>query len=83
LRNSNGCFSGLGIPATSFGNTEGIGVVFSQMVGHARNACMDFGAAQFSGVTSSPVAAFTNGGPPIKMVPWLRTMIVSSHMAGT
>ncbi|OQA23717.1 MAG: Serine/threonine-protein kinase PrkC [Chloroflexi bacterium ADurb.Bin360] len=29
------------------------------------------------------VAAFTNGGPPRKMVPWLRTMTVSSLIAGT
>ena len=26
-------------------------------------------------VTTSPVAAFTSGGPPRKIVPWLRTMI--------
>ena len=32
---------------------------------------------------ASPVAAFTSGGPPRKMVPWLRTMMLSSHMAGT
>ena len=31
----------------------------------------------------SPVAAFTSGGPPIKIVPWFLTMIVSSLMAGT
>src|SRR5438093_341377 len=36
-----------------------------------------------SAVTSSPVAARTRGGPPRKMVPWFRTMTVSSHMAGT
>jgi hypothetical protein len=29
------------------------------------------------------VAAFTSGGPPRKIVPWLRTMTVSSLMAGT
>lgn len=32
---------------------------------------------------SSPVAAFTSGGPPRKMVPCLRTIIDSSAMAGT
>ncbi len=33
--------------------------------------------------TSSPVAAFTSGGPPRKMVPVPSTMIVSSLIAGT
>ena len=36
-----------------------------------------------SGVTSSPVAAFTSGGPPRKIVPVPRTMTVSSLIAGT
>ncbi len=36
-----------------------------------------------SAVTSSPVAAFTRGGPPRKIVPWFRTMTVSSLIAGT
>jgi hypothetical protein len=36
-----------------------------------------------SAVTTSPVAAFTSGGPPRKMVPWFLTMMVSSLMAGT
>ena len=35
-----------------------------------------------SAVTTSPVAAFTSGGPPRKIVPWLRTMTLSSDMAG-
>ena len=34
-------------------------------------------------LTVSPVAAFTSGGPPRKMVPCLRTMMLSSDMAGT
>ena len=34
-------------------------------------------------VITSPVAAFTRGGPPRKMVPWPRTITVSSLMAGT
>ncbi len=33
--------------------------------------------------TSWPVAAFTSGGPPMKIVPVPLTMIVSSDMAGT
>ena len=36
-----------------------------------------------SAVTSSPVAAFTSGGPPRKIVPVPLTMIVSSDIAGT
>ena len=36
-----------------------------------------------SAVTTSPVAAFTSGGPPRKMVPWFLTMMVSSLIAGT
>ena len=36
-----------------------------------------------SAVTTSPVAAFTSGGPPRKIVPWLRTITVSSLIAGT
>src|SRR6478672_8301013 len=34
-------------------------------------------------VTAAPVAAFTSGGPPRKMVPWLRTITASSLIAGT
>ena len=36
-----------------------------------------------SALTSSPVAAFTSGGPPRKIVPVPRTMTVSSLIAGT
>ena len=36
-----------------------------------------------SAVTTSPVAAFTSGGPPRKIVPWSRTITVSSLIAGT
>ena len=36
-----------------------------------------------SAVTISPIAAFTSGGPPRKIVPWLRTITVSSLIAGT
>ncbi len=36
-----------------------------------------------SALTTSPVAAFTSGGPPRKMVPWFLTMMDSSLMAGT
>ena len=35
-----------------------------------------------SAVTTSPVAAFTSGGPPRKIVPWLRTITASSLIAG-
>ena len=33
--------------------------------------------------TSCPVAAFTSGGPPMKIVPVPRTITVSSLIAGT
>ena len=36
-----------------------------------------------SALTTSPVAAFTSGGPARKMVPWPRTMMLSSAIAGT
>src|SRR6185312_4880225 len=36
-----------------------------------------------SAETISPIAAFTSGGPPRKMVPWSFTMMVSSLIAGT
>ena len=36
-----------------------------------------------SAETISPVAAFTIGGPPRKIVPWFFTMIDSSDIAGT
>ena len=34
-------------------------------------------------MTTSPVAAFTSGGPPRKIVPWSLTMTASSLIAGT
>ena len=34
-------------------------------------------------MTSSPVAAFTSGGPPMKIVPVPLTITVSSLIAGT
>ena len=34
-------------------------------------------------MTTSPVAAFTSGGPPRKIVPWSLTMTASSAIAGT
>jgi hypothetical protein len=36
-----------------------------------------------SALTSSPVAAFTSGGPPRKIVPWPLTITDSSLIAGT
>jgi hypothetical protein len=58
-------------------------VVLRQVVGHAREARVHVAAAQVFGLTISPMAAFTSGGPPRKMVPWFLTMMVSSLMAGT
>ena len=34
-------------------------------------------------MTTSPVAAFTSGGPPRKIVPWSLTITLSSDIAGT
>ncbi len=45
---------------------------------------MDIGPAEVFGTHHlATVAAFTSGGPPRKIVPCRRTMIVSSDMAGT
>ena len=41
------------------------------------------GISGSSALMISPVAAFTRGGPPRKMVPWPRTITVSSLIAGT
>jgi hypothetical protein len=60
-----------------------VGVVLGQVVGHAGDARVHVAAAQVSALTTSPVAAFTSGGPPRKMVPWFLTMMVSSLIAGT
>ena len=62
---------------------QGLAVVGGQMVGDTRSAGVQIAAAELLGVTTSPVAAFTRGGPPRKMVPWLATMTASSLMAGT
>ncbi|MEI2716118.1 MAG: hypothetical protein V9E98_03830 [Candidatus Nanopelagicales bacterium] len=59
-------------------------IVVREMVGDPRRAGMKFAAAEvlgshdFAGGGSSPA-----GGPPKKIVPWLRTMTASSLMAGT
>ena len=53
------------------------------VIGHARDARVDSAPPSSSGVTTSPIAAFTSGGPPRKIVPWPLTMIDSSHIAGT
>ena len=61
-------------------------VILGDMVDDAGFAAMGIGAAEFVAEMTSPVAAFTSGGPARKIVPWLwrpRTMTVSSHMAGT
>ena len=53
--------------------------------GRRRRCCRVWTSAppSSSAVTSWPVAAFTSGGPPMKIVPVPRTMIVSSLIAGT
>ena len=59
-------------------------VVERLVVGHAADSTVCTSAPpSSSAVTSSPVAAFTSGGPPRKIVPVPLTMTVSSDMAGT
>ena len=59
-------------------------VVVGEVVGDAGDACACRSPPpRSSAVTTSPVAAFTSGGPPRKIVPWLRTMTASSLIAGT
>jgi hypothetical protein len=58
-------------------------VVLGEVVGHAGQARVHVGAAEVLGATTSPVAAFTSGGPPRKIVPVALTMMLSSLIAGT
>jgi hypothetical protein len=58
-------------------------VVFGEVVGDAGMRVWTSAPPSLSAVTSSPVAAFTSGGPPRKIVPVPLTMMVSSDMAGT
>ena len=53
------------------------------VVGHAERRVWTSAPPSSSAVTSCPVAAFTSGGPPMKIVPVPRTMTVSSDIAGT
>jgi hypothetical protein len=46
-----------------------MGVVVGQMIGDARKPRVHVAAAQILGDTTSPVAAFTSGGPARKIVP--------------
>jgi hypothetical protein len=58
-------------------------VIFGEMVDDARLARMEIAAAQLLALNLLAVAAFTSGGPARKMVPWLRTITLSSLIAGT
>ena len=61
-----------------------VGVVFGEVVRDAGQARVHVGAAELLGASlPRPVAAFTSGGPPRKIVPVPLTMIVSSDIAGT
>jgi hypothetical protein len=52
------------------GDRQRVHVVLGQVVGHAGQARVHVAAAQVFGADdSSPIAAFTSGGPPRKMVP--------------
>jgi len=54
-------------------------IVFREVIGRVCTSA----PPNSSAVTSSPVAAFTSGGPPRKIVPVFLTMIASSDIAGT
>ena len=58
-------------------------VVEREVVGDARDRVWTSPPPRSSALTSSPVAAFTSGGPPRKIVPVPRTITVSSLIAGT
>ena len=58
-----------------------VAAVVGYLVSHVRVWTPD--PPRSSAETSSPVAAFTSGGPPRKIVPVPRTMTVSSLIAGT
>jgi hypothetical protein len=60
-----------------------VAVVLGEVVDDAGDAGVQLTAAELLGRDLLPVAAFTSGGPPRKIVPWLRTMTVSSLIAGT
>ena len=62
---------------------ERVLVVVGVVVGDAGDARVHVGAAELFGLTISPVAACTSGGPPRKIVPLPATMTVSSDIAGT
>jgi hypothetical protein len=53
------------------------------VVGDAGAPRVDVGAAELLCGHVLPVAAFTSGGPPMKIVPVPRTITVSSDIAGT
>jgi hypothetical protein len=60
-----------------------MGVVVGQIVGDAGERVCTSPPPRSSASTTSPVAAFTSGGPARKIVPCSFTMIDSSLIAGT
>ena len=60
-----------------------VAVVLGHVIGDAGLRACTSAPPSSSALTTSPVAAFTSGGPPRKIVPCLRTMMVSSDIAGT
>jgi hypothetical protein len=62
---------------------EGVLVVEGEVVATPETFVWRSPPPRSSALTSSPVAAFTSGGPPRKIVPIPRTITVSSLIAGT
>jgi hypothetical protein len=58
-------------------------VVEREVIGDADTRVWTSAPPSSSAVTISPMAAFTSGGPPRKIVPGCATMIDSSDIAGT
>jgi hypothetical protein len=58
-------------------------VILGEMIDDAGLAACRSPPPRSSALMTSPVAAFTSGGPARKMVPWFFTITVSSDMAGT
>ena len=62
---------------------DGVGIVLGELVGDARNPCMNVTATEVLGADLLSRRRLHQRGAPKKIVPWLRTMTVSSLMAGT
>ena len=62
---------------------DGVGIVLGELVGDAGNSRMNVTATEVLRAHFLTRRRLYQWGPPKKIVPWLRTMTVSSLMAGT